>query len=55
MPRNFSIWPPSDPRALLRLAVGLLVAANVVAAYLVIWPVGGSNRNRPVVNALALQ
>ena len=42
MPRNFSIWPPSDPRALLRLAVGGLVAANVVAAYVVIWPVGGS-------------
>jgi hypothetical protein len=42
MPRNFSIWPPSDPRALLRLAVGVLVAANIIAAYFVIWPVGGS-------------
>lgn len=42
MPRNSSIWPPNDPQALLRLAVGLLVAANVVAAYFVIWPIGGS-------------
>jgi hypothetical protein len=42
MSRNSSIWPPSDPTALLRLAVGLLVAANVVVGYLVIWPLGGS-------------
>lgn len=42
MPRNFSIWPPSDPRALLRLAVGLFLAADVIALYLVIWPIGGS-------------
>lgn len=42
MPRNFSVWPPSDPTALLRLAVGLLAAANLVVAYLAIWPVGGS-------------
>jgi len=42
MPRNFSVWPPSDPQALLRLAAGLLLAANLVAAYFVIWPVGGS-------------
>jgi len=42
MPRNSSIWPPNDPQALLRLAVGLLVAANLVAAYFVIWPIGGS-------------
>jgi hypothetical protein len=42
MPRSFSTWRPSDPRTLLRAAVGLLVAANLVAAYFVIWPVGGS-------------
>ena len=42
MPRNFSVWPPNNPRALLRLAVGLLLVANVVAAYFVVRPPGGS-------------
>jgi len=42
MPRNFKIWPPNNPRALLRLAVGLLLVANVVAAYFVVRPIGGS-------------
>jgi hypothetical protein len=42
MPRNFNIWPASDPRALLQLAVGTLIVANLVAAYFAIWPVGGS-------------
>jgi hypothetical protein len=42
MPRNFKVWPPNNPRALLRLVVGLLLAANLVAAYFVIRPIGGS-------------
>jgi hypothetical protein len=42
MPRNFEIWPPNNPRSLLRLVVGLLLAANVVAAYFVMRPIGGS-------------
>jgi len=42
MPKSFKIWPPNDPRRVLRLLVGLLLAANVVAAYFVIRPMGGS-------------
>jgi hypothetical protein len=42
MPRNFEIWPPNNPRSLLRLVVGLLLAANIVAAYFVMRPIGGS-------------
>lgn len=42
MPKSFKIWPPNNPRTALRLAVGLLLAANVVAAYFVVRPLGGS-------------
>ncbi|HYL39481.1 MAG TPA: hypothetical protein VEV17_26425 [Bryobacteraceae bacterium] len=43
MLKNFSkVWPPNNPRALLRLGVGLLLAANAVAAYFVFRPLGGS-------------
>jgi Tfp pilus assembly protein PilO len=43
MLKNFKqVWPPNNPRAVLRLVVGLLLAANVVAAYFVIRPPGGS-------------
>ncbi len=44
MRRNFSwnVWPPNNAAALLRLGVGLLVAANLVAGYLVLRPIGGS-------------
>ncbi len=42
MPRNFKIWPPNNPRALLRLVAGLLLVANAVAAYFVVRPPGGS-------------
>jgi hypothetical protein len=42
MLKSFKIWPPNDPRALLRLVVGLLIAANAVAAYFVVRPLGGS-------------
>jgi hypothetical protein len=43
MPKSFKIWPPNNPRAVLRLMVGLLLAANLVAAYFVIRPLGGSS------------
>jgi len=42
MPKSFRIWPPNNPRAVLRLAVGLLVAANIVGAYFMVRPIGGS-------------
>jgi Tfp pilus assembly protein PilO len=44
MLRNFSwnVWPPNNAAALLRLGVGLLVAANLVAGYFVLRPIGGS-------------
>ncbi len=42
MPKSFKVWPPNNPRAVLRLMVGLLIAANVVAAYFVVRPLGGS-------------
>jgi Tfp pilus assembly protein PilO len=40
--RGFNVWPPNNPRAVIRLGLGLLVAANLVAAYFVIRPIGGS-------------
>lgn len=42
MGRNFSVWPPNNPRAVIRLGLGALVAANLVAAYFVVRPLGGS-------------
>ncbi len=44
MPRNFDlgVWPPNNPRAIIRLGLGMLVAANLVAGYFVIRPIGGS-------------
>lgn len=44
MLRNFSwnVWPPNNVGALLRLGVGLLLAANLVAGYFVLRPIGGS-------------
>ena len=42
MPRNFNVWPPNNPRAVIRLIMGMLLAANLVAAYFVIRPIGGS-------------
>jgi len=44
MLRNFSwnVWPPNNPAALLRLGVGLFAAANLVAGYFVLRPIGGS-------------
>ena len=44
MPRNsnFNVWPPNSPGAIIRLGVGVLLAANLVAGYFVIRPPGGS-------------
>lgn len=44
MPRNFElgVWPPNNPRSIIRLVLGVLLAANLVAGYFVIRPIGGS-------------
>jgi hypothetical protein len=44
MHRNFSwnVWPPNNTGALMRLGVGLLLAANLVAGFFVLRPIGGS-------------
>jgi Tfp pilus assembly protein PilO len=45
MPRNFSLklGGPSNPRSAIRLVLGLLAAANLVAGYFVLRPLGGSS------------
>ena len=45
MPRNFSLTlgGPSNPRSVIRLVLGLLAAANLVAGYFVLRPLGGSS------------
>jgi hypothetical protein len=45
MPRSFNVWPPNNPRALIRLGLGALAAANLVALYFVIRPMGGSTQD----------
>jgi hypothetical protein len=42
MRKSFSLWPPNEPGAIIRLAVVVLLAANLVAAYFVLRPIGGS-------------
>ncbi len=42
MPRNFNVWPPNNPRAVIQLVLAILLAANLVAAYFLIRPIGGS-------------
>jgi hypothetical protein len=44
MLKNFSwnVWPPNNAAALLRLSVGVLLTANLVAGYFVLRPIGGS-------------
>jgi hypothetical protein len=46
MPRNFSLKNrvPGNPRAVIQLILGVLAAANLVAAYFVIRPLGGSSQ-----------
>jgi hypothetical protein len=42
MPKSFNAWPPNNPRALIRLGLGVLAVANLAALYFVIRPIGGS-------------
>src|ERR1035441_4646770 len=42
MRRSFNVWPPNNPRALILLGLSVLAAANLVALYFVIRPIGGS-------------
>jgi hypothetical protein len=42
MPRNFNLSPAANPRSLIRLGLSILAAANLVALYFVIRPIGGS-------------
>ena len=44
MPRNFNlkIGGPSNPRSVIRVVLGMLAAANLVAGYFVLRPLGGS-------------
>jgi len=44
MPRSFSLKAggPANPRSAIRLLLGLLAAANLVAGYFVLRPLGGS-------------
>ena len=46
MPRNFSLKAvgPANPRSVIRLALGVLAAANRVAGYFVWRPLGGSSQ-----------
>ena len=42
MLKSFNVWPPNNPRAVIRLVLGVLIFANLVAGYFVIRPIGGS-------------
>jgi hypothetical protein len=42
MPRSFNAWSPNNPRASIRLGLGVLVVANLIALYFVVRPIGGS-------------
>lgn len=42
MRKSFRIWPPNEAGAIIRLAVAVLIAANLVAGYFVLRPIGGS-------------
>src|ERR1700684_4207680 len=44
MGRGLNVWPPNNPRAVIRLGLGILAAANLVALYFVIRPIGGSTQ-----------
>jgi Tfp pilus assembly protein PilO len=46
MPRNFDLknGVPGSPRAVIRLVLGVLAAANLVAGYFVLRPLGGSSQ-----------
>jgi hypothetical protein len=40
--RSFNLLPVSNPRTLIRVGLGALAAANLIALYFVIRPIGGS-------------
>ena len=42
MRKSFRIWPPNEPAAVIQLGVVLLLVANLVALYFMLWPIGGS-------------
>lgn len=42
MPKSFSIWPPNNPGAIVRLLAAVLLAANLVAVFFILRPIGGS-------------
>lgn len=42
MPKSFSLWPPNNAGAIVRLLAAVLLAANLIAAYFVFRPIGGS-------------
>src|ERR1700738_5376368 len=42
MRKSFRLWPPNEAGAIIRLAVAVLIAANLVAGYFVLRPIGGS-------------
>jgi hypothetical protein len=42
MLKSFNVWPPNNPRAAIRLILGVLLAANLIAGYFVLRPIGGS-------------
>jgi hypothetical protein len=40
--RSFNLLPVTNPRTLIRVGLGVLAAANLIALYFVIRPIGGS-------------
>lgn len=42
MRKSFNIWPPTQSGAIIRLTAVVLLAANLVAGYFVLRPIGGS-------------
>ena len=42
MGRSFNLLPVTNPRTLIRVGLGVLAAANLIALYFVIRPIGGS-------------
>ncbi len=42
MPRSFNFGVANNPRRMIRVGIGILAAANLVALYFVLRPIGGS-------------
>jgi len=45
MPKNFNIQIPKDPAGIAKAAVGVLLLLNLIAAYFVLFPPGGSPKD----------